>query len=395
MRPRQSLLDIFSTFIELEADCFSGWFVDGRLRRSFEQHQAQVAGIQPSESAWALYWYQRWQQEPNGIAFGHLSAYLQEVCYWSAHRTIRRVGYSSYGLSDCFQLASMDVKKVLQGYEPDRGASLKGYAGLVYASLLRDTLRQRQEADICTVWTLLRRVGKQRLVEALRQAGLSSTAMAQYRLAWMCYKAMYGAAKVPGRKLRQPTCEQFAAIAKLYNTERSKLSEPGPLLSPERLQQCLIQCADWVREYAYPTLLSLNVPHPNREFQELQDDLAASPNPSLLMTIIEREEAQQRQDQQAQLNNVLAAAIAQLTPDNQTLLHLYYHDQLTQQQTAQQLNLKQYTVSRRLTRTRENLLSVVTEWAQTALHIPFTPDLVMDMSVALEEWLTVHHRNRA
>ncbi|NEQ53432.1 MAG: sigma-70 family RNA polymerase sigma factor, partial [Leptolyngbya sp. SIO3F4] len=168
MHPRKSLLEIFSTFIEFEADGFSGWFVDVKLRRSFEAHQASLAKLDLSESVWSMYWYRLWQQEPDSIAFNHLSAYLQEVCYWSAQKTVRLLGHTSYCLSDCFQLASMGVIKVLEGYDPARGASLKGYAGLIYSSFLRDTLRQRQEADICTIWTLLRRVGKQRLVESLR-----------------------------------------------------------------------------------------------------------------------------------------------------------------------------------------------------------------------------------
>ncbi|NEQ50069.1 MAG: sigma-70 family RNA polymerase sigma factor, partial [Leptolyngbya sp. SIO3F4] len=268
------------------------------------------------------------------------------------------------------------------------------YAGLIYSSFLRDTLRQRQEADICTIWTLLRRVGKQRLVESLRHAGLSTNVIAQYRLAWTCYKALYGMAKVPTRKLRQPDGEQWCAIANLYNTERSKLVDPGPQLSPEHIKQRLTQCASWIREYTYPTLLSLNLPNPNRDFQELQDELSASPNPSLLTAILEEEEFQQRQGQQAQLNAVLASTIEKMTSDNQTLLYLYYHEGLTQKQTAQQLDLKQYTVSRRLTRTREKLLSVLTEWGQTTLHMSSQPDLITDMSIALEEWLTVYYRNR-
>ena len=395
MYSRQSLIDIFSTFIEFQADCFDCWLADAKLRRNFEKHRDQLTQKQSSEDFWSLYWHALWKQESDSSALGHLSAYLQETCYWSAQRVMRLLGHATYRLSDCFQLANVEIDRVLAGYDPQRGASLKGYAGLVYSSFIRDTLRQRQEADICTDWTLLRRVGKQRLVTALRQAGLSADAIAQYRLAWMCYQSLYVPAKVPTRKLRKPPQEQWSAIATLYNTERlTQLSQPGPALTPDSAEQWLTQCAEWIREYNYPAMLSLNTPSPNRDHGELQDELPSSLPASLLAGIIELEDSQQRQAQQDQLTNVLASIIAQLPPDGQTLLSLYYRSELTQKQIAQKLDLKQYAVSRRLTRTRETVLSALIAWAQTTLHTSPTPDLVTSMSAALEEWLTVHYRQQ-
>ncbi|MEM9265804.1 MAG: sigma-70 family RNA polymerase sigma factor [Cyanobacteria bacterium P01_F01_bin.13] len=392
MHSRQSLLDIFSTFIELQADGFRGWFIDVRLRRSFEAHQAQLER-NSSEEFWSLYWYARWQQDPESIAFAHLSAYLQETCYWTAQKAMRALGHGSYRLSDCFQLISLDINKVLAGYDPNRGASLKGYASFVCFSLLRDTLRQRQEADISTDWTLLRRVGKQRLMASLRQAGLSSVAMAQYRLAWACYTVLYSTAKVPTRKLRSPEPAQWIAISKRYNTERlQQLSEPGPALTSITLEQRLAQCASWIRAYSYPPLVSLNNPYPNRQDGAfaLQDELSTSLPP--LTTLIELEDLQKRQAKQNQLNTLLTSVINELTPDTQMLLALYYQAQLTQKQIAHKLDMKQCTVSRRLARAREALLKAVTIWS--GVHISPTPDLLSDASVALEEWLTVHYCNR-
>lgn len=393
MHSRQSLIEIFSTFIEFRADCFSCWVIDHRLHKSFQQCQDRFEE-QSSEEFWVLYWHADWKKQPNGIALRHLSAYLQESCYWSAQKAMRVLGQTSYRLSDCFQLASADLEKVLTHYDPRRGASLKGYAKLVYGSSIRDTLRQSQEADICSPWTLLRRVGKRRLLAALRHAGLSSKAVAQYRLAWMCYGAHYGAAKCPNRKLREPSQAQWTEIASLYNAERlTQLEESSSALTPESLKQRLTQCSKWVRAYLYPTIRSLNVPSPNRDAGELQDELADVSQSSPMNVVIESEEVQCRQFQQAQINQVLTVAIANLTPDNQAIIRYYYHDDLTQVQIANQLDLKQYTVSRRLNKVRETLLSALTDWAQT-MHIAPSPDLIESMSVALEEWLVVHYRDQ-
>ncbi len=394
MYSRQSLIEIFSTFIEFRADHFNRWIIDNKLRRNLQLHKAHLSELSPLEDSWVLYWHTRWKKQSDTIALRHLSAYLQEACYWSVQKVSGFLSNTSYGLSDCFQLVSIENKKILAGYDPQRGASLKGYARIAYSSLIRDILRQHHEVDICSGWTLLRRVSKQRMVEALGYAGVSMTAMAQYRLAWLCYKTLYGYGQKPSRKLKAPDQQQWDRVATLYNTERlTQLSEPGPALTPEALKQRLIQCAEWIREYMYPSVRSLNLPAPNRDMGELQDFLPDPSQSSLMASIIQLEELQQRQRQQNQVNELLAAEIAQLPPEKRLILSLYYHDGLTQVQIAQQLNLKQYTVSRRLNRIREGLLSALADEMQT-MHTSLSPDLIASMSVALEEWLTVNYRNQ-
>lgn len=395
MYSRQSLFEIFSTFIEFRSDRFHRWGIDHQLRRNLELYQETLSKLAESEDSWALYWHTCWTKQPDdAMALGHLSAYLQEACYWSAQKIIGFLGNTSYNLPDCFQLMSVENEKILAGYDPGRGASLKGYARIAYSSLIRDILRQRQEVEICTGWTLLRRTSKQRIVAALGHAGVSKTAMGPYRLAWICYKTLYGYGQTSPRKLKSPGQQQWDEIATLYNVERlTQLPEPGPALTPEMLKQRLTQCAVWLREYMYPSVRSLNVPAPNRDVGELQDLLSDSRQSSLLAALIEVEELQQRQLQQGQINDVLDAAIKELIPEHQVMLRSYYQDGLTQVQMAQQLEMKQYTVSRRLNRIRRLLLSTLTDWAKT-LHISISPDLIANMSAALEEWLAVYYRDQ-
>ena len=392
---RKRVIEIFTTFMKFESDSFGGWVMDGELRRSMERQQRQVGEGEGTETFWSLYWHRQWRKQPGGLASRHLSAYLQEACYWAAQKATRVLQQPQYRVSDCFQLASIELERVLAGYDPKRGTSLKSYAMIAYPSLIRDTLRQRQEADICTGWTLLRRLGKKRLLESLSHTGLTAIEIGQYRLAWECYKALYGCGPPATRKLRKPNREKWRDIAQLYNRERQRqLSEAGPALTAETLEQRLSQCVRWVRAYTYPPLTSLNRPSGNEASSEWQDELSDPLQPSLMAAMIKQEEAQIRAAQQAQLNQVIADAIGELVTEQRELLRLYYQAELTQQQIAQQLGLKQYSVSRRLARTREALLRALVEWSQTSLHICPSPDLVSSMSNALEEWLTVHYRNQ-
>jgi RNA polymerase sigma factor (sigma-70 family) len=395
MYSRQKIIDIFSTFIQFEADRFSKWMVEPRLHRNMQRHLLQMSkdGAAPTlvtlklESFWALYWYKRWQAQTSVFPNSHLSAYLQEPCYWAAQQAVKKFATSHYTLPDYFQIAIAEVNTLLKTFNPDKGASLKTYAALAFPSLLRDMLRQRHEIDICTNWTLLRKVSKKRMGEALQQAGLSSNTMSHYRLAWMCFKAVYVPIEPEG-KLPKLDQSLWGAIATLYNTERkTQLAGSSVDCSPATLEHWLNQCATWIRTYLYPPVTSLNAPIVGHDVDEVQDQVPDPSEQSLLDEAIAQEDSQTRQNQQTQVNAVLKTAIEQLEPESQTLLRLYYHDGLSQQQIAQQVQMTQVTVSRRLTRSRESLLSTLVRWSQAELNSSPDSNLIKDMSMALEEWL--------
>jgi RNA polymerase sigma factor (sigma-70 family) len=405
MHPRQEITELFSTFIQFEADCFNRWLVDAKLRRECQQCLKQASPDNPtskaktflSEQFWALYWYRLWQvrnQDPGvrSQESSHLSAYLQEPCYWAAHRMVRKVATVQSGLADYFQIAIAQVDIVLNTYQPDRGTTLRTFADLVFSTLLKDNLRQRREVDLCTSWGLLRKVSKRRLIEALTQTGLAAGAIAQYRLAWRCFNARYVQPQSGGKALPALDEALWSAIATLYNTERyTQLATPGASISPAVIEQWLNQCAVSVRQYLYPAIASLNVPPCGAETGEVQEGLRASLHESLLSELIDQEEQQERQVQRSQLHAAMVTAINQLDSQSQQLLEMYYRQGFSQPQMGQQLQMSQATVSRRLTKARESLLVAVVQWSQQTLNQTPIANLIKDMSVALEEWLTLYY----
>jgi RNA polymerase sigma factor (sigma-70 family) len=383
MRSRQTPLEIFSTFLQFEGDRISGWATDARLRRSMQQ---KIEKISETNNFWALYWFKSWQDQTGELAFSHLTAYLQETCYWSAHKTLLSFSAIQFTLPDCFQVAIAKVQKVLQNFDPQQGFNLQNYASAIFSSTIRDTLRQRQEVDICTNWALLRKVSQKRLTEALQNAGLSGSAIASHILAWNCFKTLYVPTQETGtRKLPRPDDQTWQKIAALYNSGSEKVS-------PETLEKWLIACANAARSYLNPALVSINTPKPGFDSGELLDDVAESDRDSLLDDLIADENASQRKDQQQQINQVLVDAIATLDIDLQSILQLYYGENCTQQQMAARLDIKQYTVSRRLTKAREQLIKRLATWSQATLHISLDPALLQTMSTVLEDWLTHHFK---
>ncbi|NMG07451.1 sigma-70 family RNA polymerase sigma factor [Brasilonema sp. UFV-L1] len=387
MRPRQEITDMFSTFAQLEGDRFSKWLTDHKLYKNIQNHLDHSSEALKSENFWALYWHKHWRSGSNNLAKMHLLAYLQESCYWTASKTVAKFTLRQHSLADYFQMAIAEVETILKDFNPEKCSSFKAYAIMAIPSRLKDILRQRKEADLCTNWALLRKVSKKLLSEALSEAGLSQSAIAQYRLAWTCFKQLYVQNQPGGTsKLPEPNRQLWEAIANLYNHQRqSQLTQPTLACNAQTIEQWLTQTALYVRAYLFPPVKSLNAFKQNDDTTvtfDLPDPSSSSP----MADIIAQEDVQNRQNQISQMSAVLLKALQNMDVKTQEVLKLYYQQGLTQQQIMQQLQMSQPTVSRRLVKGRESMLAALIKWSQD-LNISVNSNQIKDMSLALEEWL--------
>lgn len=393
MRTRQDLIEIFSSFVRFEADHFGGWLNDPKLRRSMQRRHEDTALTADQERGWAVYWHQQWQAQPQSIAREHLLAYVQEACYWVAYRASTRFTSAQYGAADCFQMAIAQLPKILKGFDANQGFDLKNYASTSFKSFIRDRLRQCQETDICTDWSLLRKVSQKRLTAALQTQGLTRE-IEPILLAWSAYRLICVPTQSTGaRRLSAPDAQTWAAIAQQYNAERHGLPGATQTATPKQIEAWMVTAAKAVRSYLYPGAVSINAALPGQDSGEFVDSLTDAKATSPMNALIDAEVQAQRQQQQDQLTAVLAAAVASLETDAQQLLHLYYGTDLTQKDIAAQMGIKQYSISRQLSRIRKTLLLALGEWAQEKLHIPLSPNLLKYTSAALEEWLATRYRN--
>jgi RNA polymerase sigma factor (sigma-70 family) len=389
MQPRQGIVEIFSTFVQLEADHFSGWATDAKLRRSMKVCLKSSTG--KSDSFWVIYWYKVWQTQSSAVALAHISAYLQEVCYWVARKFTLKFP-TQLSLADYFQIAIAHLAKILKTFNPQYSSHLKGYAELAFESIIKDALRFRREADICSDWALLHKLSRKRLIKSLQNIGLNAQSIESYVLAWECFQELYTGESTKIRQMSKPDALTWEAITHLYNTERlSRLSVPTPVVNQQTIEKWLLSSAQAARNLLYPKTISADSPLKEDEQGSLLDILPADVETSLLTEIIEQEEALNLRTQQTQLNQVLHEAIAALDVEAQKLLQLYYGQQLTQTEVAAQLEIKQYTVSRRLTSIKKSLLLTLTQWSQNTLHISPKSDVIDAISTSLEEWLKFHY----
>jgi hypothetical protein len=72
MRSRQSIPEMFATFLQFEAERFNGWVYDAKLRRSIQTLWLKVPETNTTDNFWAIYWHKAWQTQPDSLALGHL-----------------------------------------------------------------------------------------------------------------------------------------------------------------------------------------------------------------------------------------------------------------------------------------------------------------------------------
>lgn len=390
MRSRQDITDIFSTYIRFDSDRFAGWLSEPRLRTSMTRCLTRVSTSQVSKNFVALYWHEHWQHQSHRLALMHLCAYLQESGYWAAYKLTSRFSLQQFSLADCFQVAFGKLENGLSSFRSDRGVTLESFAKLFFKSTITNELRRAKELDISSDWLLLRKLTRKQFIESAKESGgLNADTIAQYRLAWMCFKQRYAKYKEAGtQQLTTPKAEIWASTADLYNQERiTQLTSAGQPADAATVEQWLKNIVKWARRYLYPATTSLNAPAPGYESGEAQDNLSDGLDQSLIDQALSKEVANDRQQQQQKLLLVLHQSIGQLKPPREKMLRQYYCEGLKQKEIASQLGINQGTVARRLNSTRETLLSSLVKWRQDTAPEEVTPDTISEISHALELWL--------
>ncbi|BAC88161.1 sigma-70 family RNA polymerase sigma factor [Gloeobacter violaceus] len=386
MQPRTQIVQVFCTYAMLDDSQWIGWRVDGELRRNMEAHlQRQPAGVQSVEQ-WCLFWFERWRGGEDRFARAHLIAFLYEPAYWSA-RFVRAGFHRQLTLTDLCQTAVANVDLVLQGFNPARGSDLKRFATRVFRNILYKALREFHEAEVCTTWSLLRKYSLKRLEEALQRQGYDERQIKSFLLACRCYKDTYVPVPPAGTRHLQPPVEQdWQRMAGLYTVRREpQLHQPA---AAGQFREWLELSAKALRQMLTPENFSIGVGSTDEQGDGIE--LLRDPDLNPLDAAGEREEEAYRQAFRLQLRSVLVGTLAVLETPLQRVLELYYGEQLNQQEIAEQLGIKQYTVSRWMNRAKKQLATALGQWAKQKLHDSLELDVVEGMNRLLEEWLQMH-----
>ncbi len=402
-QPRQSIVEMFSSFLQLR-ESKNVWIPQLKLRRSMEKHLKHHNSPPTKGNFWALYWYKIWYKQPQTIAKEHLYAYLQETAYKAAYDRAQKVHPSQRWdkLQEYFQIGFKNriYDRVLKKFNSEYGSDLAAFALPIFKNSINEELRQANKAASHSDWSLLRHTADKLLNKALQTHGLSEQDIESYLLLRDCFKKLYNPETPKANKqLSSPDIETFQAITKTYNQERlSQLSNPGAKLNLNDIKVRIKEIAEAIRNYYAPVMISLNNPLGKQGLGEIQDIITSSETESLLENLIREQEELTVTKLQQEINSILEQFLAEkLTLEQKQYFQLYYGIGLTQAEIAEKLLgeiKKQYTISRKMNKTYEELLKVLVKWANnTKTHNSKSDNIVGNVDILLKEWLQKYYAN--
>ncbi len=325
------------------------------------------------ENFWTQYWLKEALKEnPDQLAKGHLSAYLEETCYWTAITTAQKLTNSGFTWMDCFQIAraaAAEPMKFFAKYDSNR-SRFHTYSQLKLKTAILETIRAGREKEKYSQAGLLRSLTKTLLKKSLEKAGIRESQLPQYLLAWRCFKEIYIPTKAAGsQKLLWPDAKQLEAIANRYNQLRLhySLSEP---IGTSQLETLLLTCDKAVRDSTAPSVSSLDE----------SDMQLAAPEEDFWGT-----ESPDREWQE--ISSILSQTFAALSSNEQKMLQLEPGLGIKQADIGKAFNLKQFQVSRQLDRTKRVFVKAVAQWSKEQLNINLIPQQIEAIANQIDEWL--------
>ncbi|MEM8778361.1 MAG: hypothetical protein AAGF26_05705 [Cyanobacteria bacterium P01_G01_bin.49] len=199
----------------------------------------------------------------------HLSAYLDEVCYWQALKIYDKLRPYNYSLekNEIFLIARAVAAnpEVFKGYD-FRRASLKTFAGKVISGKVLDKLRKGREKEKYSDTALLVHTTKTELENCLNQAISNSSKVERYLLAWQCFKEIYVPIKQEGnRRLEPPSNEQLQDIAQLYQNRSSQQEQ----ITSEEIARLLKTCVQAIRQANIITVESIDAINIEQDWENI------------------------------------------------------------------------------------------------------------------------------
>ncbi len=411
MKKREDMVQKFSTFLSFgdsKSRLKATWQVDPELERQMKR----LTQSDPEAKAefWARYFLKTlrrvenegdtgtWRQgelreelSVSSLTVGrHLSAYLQEACFWAAQKSYQRFIFlrHKYPLEEYFQIANSATNlpaKLLKNFDFNYPqTNLEGYARIAIIRFIANTIYQQDieaKKEKFSDYGLLKDLTKKELRESLQAKGINPLQIDSYCLVWQCFDEIFQPSQNQGnRRLNPPTQNHLQQIASYYNQRCNSLNLQVIPTVGEKIQEMLSICIQAAREHRTKRFLPLE------DYEKISDSM-----PTLWDTVMQEEEWEQVQKLVANLFSAMPEA-------SQTMVKLWQGLNLTQTEMATILKnqypdlQKQYQVARQLGRLTRNLLrDLANEWQQIHPESCLDGDKDIErIKESLDECLQVH-----
>ncbi|MDF0552578.1 sigma-70 family RNA polymerase sigma factor [Kamptonema sp. UHCC 0994] len=353
------------------------------LKRNFELYQQrnqQLSSLcsQPNQiKKLAEFWreiaidtsriFQDWEPKNRQIlALEHLASYFETECYHAA----RTVWLQSQDFlwdeylccARVFIYTFEHLLRLLQSYNLSHQTSLDTY---IQQTLIK-VIKSEVSIGKFSPWRLLAKKSDKELQEALQRFGYQEPNISQYMFARKYFKQVYRFNKVnnpatrkTGQKWPEPDIEDFQAAAESYNAEKSLPTAPHEVsaaskISREQLQTWMENCIFVLQNY--PKSINPISLDKILEKGELQLE-----NPAGIET---EAPAKVARELPKTINSAFRQHLENLKPVQHKILLLYYGAGFNQTDVANQLQVNQSGISRRLDTIKIKLLKTMVEMSQ-------------------------------
>ncbi|MDY7002495.1 MAG: hypothetical protein SWX82_00595 [Cyanobacteriota bacterium] len=386
MRKRITLEEKFSTFIEVDGVKdypYIGWISDNTLKKNIKK--IVKADSQINEQYLSIYLYKIAQQNhypesgkiPNKqslIASHHLSAYLEENCYYQALKIYQKLQPYNYNITKVgIFLMAREVAANPEAFKDYNSSisSFKTYAGnKIYVKVI-DRLRQGRDQEKYSDTGLLRNVSITKVKESLNLADIKEEEKRRCLLALQCFKKKYFPTKKQGSKqLQTPSIKDLEGFAKLYQ----KLSPEKEKITGLEIRRLLDICLQALKRARKKTFISLDGIDIEKDWENVANNNHIYQQERLYL--------------QQQIHRVLIDVIQGLPDEAKTIFELVFGLNINQEDVGKYfIGRDQSSVGRRIKTQTKKILQAVGIWSQKNWQITLNSEQLKVMDKELEPYL--------
>jgi len=383
---RQTVEEKFSQFL----DDHQNWQPDRELQREMRKLMQQYP--HQNEEFFFEYFLRKVQEQKCLRSRRHLFAYLEEICYLCARAVANKFNVFP-AWREYFQdsrVEAGDIGKFWRRYELDRSHPLS-YASTKLDRFLTEKIFADRQDQATSGYGWLGRITERRLRKVLEN--LSETKRSQYLLVWSKFKTMRPHLLRIRRVIQSPTPEQFAEIAQ-------HCSSSGYDLNPSQVEEILKTCIAALDRTRPQTEISIDA----RSGKE--DDLENQQIDDALLFESDISEISGNTPEQSRIISVLlGGSIAYLDSPieklskkispglTRKLLFLEYGLLgVGQKVIGEAVGLKQFEVSRQLTRIKTCLIKELVALAKQHPRINLDTDYIDSLGDQIDNLLTWYCR---
>jgi hypothetical protein len=373
------------------------WQTDRQLQREMQKLINQYPDR--DEKSWFRYFLQCVRDKNCSLAKRHLQAYLEELYAYCAYSAVTKFGKMSDSFDDCLQkvrLMGGDVLRFWQNYQFELGNPIAYARQKLDRSLIESIFTAHQDKPTSGYGWLVR-VSAKFMREAL--ADFSEVQRSQYLTVWWYLKEMRSYLPKVKSVIQEPTPEQLAKIAQLYQ------SSTGISLSPEQIKKILSIC-----------IAALQRKRPQREIsldalQGKEDDIEQQTAEDILDTLLadvdifpSSEEFLENSriisvvlgDSVTSLHRLVERLPKKIASDTaeQLLILRYGLVGVKQVVIGKSLGFKQFEVSRQLSRIKKYLITELTTLAKQHKQISFDGDFFETLAEEIDDLLAWYCREQ-